>query len=368
MAEIHVEGVTKSFPGVVALNRASIQVEKGEFYTLLGPSGCGKTTLLRTIAGFYQQDEGHIYIGEKLIDNVPVHKRNIAMVFQNYAVFPHMTVSNNVAYGLRAKKIPKREIKNRVSRALDLVRLTGLGDRIPSQLSGGQQQRVALARSVVIEPRVLLMDEPLSNLDAKLRVEMRSEIKGLQRNLKITTIYVTHDQEEALALSDRIAVMKEGDVVQIGIPQDLYQNPLHEFVADFLGTTNFLDGLVTSDEDKDGLREVKVGNEVMRLPLKGMKRGRKVRLSLRPEEISMSPTKGEDEERLYLKGHIREITFLGPLVNYKVEVPPTLIKIVRYEAIDSKAFALNSEVYLNFPLKSLKIFDAESGERIELDF
>ena len=219
-SRLRLETITIQFPGVKAVDRATVDVQPGEFFTLLGPSGCGKTTLLRTIAGFYRQNEGHVYFNDDCVDNVPAHKRDTGMVFQNYAVFPHLTVQQNVAYGLRARKIDKAESAERVREALELVDLAGYEQRKPRQLSGGQQQRVVVARAIVIRPRILLMDEPLANLDAKLRVRLRAELRELQRRLGITTIYVTHDQDEALSLSDRIAVMSHGKILQVGSPTD----------------------------------------------------------------------------------------------------------------------------------------------------
>ena len=219
--EVIIKNAVKRYGDFTALHGVSLNIEKGEFFTLLGPSGCGKTTLLRMIAGFNSIEGGDFYFGENRINDVPAHKRDIGMVFQNYAIFPHLTVEENVAYGLKARKVDKKEIDRRVKEALELVQIAPLATRKPSELSGGQQQRVALARAFVIEPSVLLMDEPLSNLDAKLRVQMRSIIKKLQRRLGITTIYVTHDQEEALAISDRIAVMNQGRVMQVGTPSEI---------------------------------------------------------------------------------------------------------------------------------------------------
>ena len=223
--EVIIKDAVKRYGDFTALNGVSVNIREGEFFTLLGPSGCGKTTLLRMIAGFNSIEGGDFYFGEKRINDVAAHKRDIGMVFQNYAIFPHLTVRENVAYGLKARKTPKAEMDKRVEEALELVQISHLADRKPNELSGGQQQRVALARAFVIEPSVLLMDEPLSNLDAKLRVQMRTVIKKLQRRLGITTIYVTHDQEEALAISDRIAVMKDGHIMQIGTTNEIYAKP-----------------------------------------------------------------------------------------------------------------------------------------------
>lgn len=238
--ELSIQNVVKSYGKDVVVNGLSLEIKKGEFFTLLGPSGCGKTTLLRMIIGFNSVDAGDILIDGKSIVKTPTNKRNMGMVFQNYAVFPHLNVEDNVAYGLRTRKLPKEEMQAKVKKILKTVKIDHLNKRKPAQLSGGQQQRVALARAIVIEPSLLLMDEPLSNLDAKLRVEMRNAIKSIQREVGITTVYVTHDQEEALAVSDRIAVMNNGIVQQIGSPKHIYQRPANLFVASFIGLTNVL--------------------------------------------------------------------------------------------------------------------------------
>src|SRR5256714_1295608 len=277
---ITTDGVARTFGTVRAVDNVSIAVRDGEFFTLLGPSGCGKTTLLRMVAGFCELDTGRILFGEERIDTLPPHKRNTGMVFQNYAVFPNLTVGGNVAYGLRARSVRVEESRERVERALKLVQLDGYGERWPHQLSGGQLQRVAIARAIVIEPHVLLLDEPLSNLDAKLRVEMRSEIRRLQKLLGITVLYVTHDQEEALAISDRIAVMRAGCVEQIASPRAIYEQPATPFVASFVGTTNLLDGMIGS---RDGeMAEGAFAGTRMRAKIHG-KVGDNVTISLRPE-------------------------------------------------------------------------------------
>ena len=245
MTSITIDGVARSFSSVRAVDNVSIAIRDAEFFTLLGPSGCGKTTLLRMVAGFCELDRGRILFGDERVDTLPPHRRNTGMVFQNYAVFPHLRVGDNVAYGLRARKFPEKEIGERVSRALKLIQLEGFATRWPHQLSGGQLQRVAIARAVVFEPNVLLLDEPLSNLDAKLRIEMRAEIRRLQKTLAITVIYVTHDQEEALSMSDRIAVMRSGRIEQMGEPRDIYEQPATPFVATFVGATNLLAGTVS---------------------------------------------------------------------------------------------------------------------------
>ncbi|MBM6592503.1 ABC transporter ATP-binding protein [Microvirga pudoricolor] len=241
MAYLEVENATKVYGGAArALDGVSLSVGRDEFFTLLGPSGCGKTTLLRSIAGFIELSDGNIKLDGRRLDTVPAHKRDIGMVFQDYAVFPHLTVSENVAFGLKARKVPAADIQRRVAEALATARLTDFRDRLPAAMSGGQQQRIGLARAMVIRPKLLLMDEPLSNLDAKLRVDLRDEIRDIQKKIGIAAIYVTHDQEEALAISDRICVMSTGRIQQIGTPQDIYSSPQTLFAASFVGTMNVL--------------------------------------------------------------------------------------------------------------------------------
>jgi len=241
MSGIAIAGVTRRFGSVLAVDNVDLIVKEGEFFTLLGPSGCGKTTLLRMIAGFCELDSGEIRFGGQRIDRLSAHRRDIGMVFQNYAVFPNLTVAGNVAYGLKARKIQNDEATRRVDEALAMVQLGGYGERKPHELSGGQLQRVAIARALVIRPQVLLFDEPLSNLDARLRVSMRAEIRTLQKSLGITAIYVTHDQEEAMSVSDRIALMNAGKLEQVGLPVDIYRHPVSRFAAEFMGTTNFVE-------------------------------------------------------------------------------------------------------------------------------
>jgi ABC-type Fe3+/spermidine/putrescine transport system ATPase subunit len=284
LTAITIDHVSRSFGAVRAVDDVSLEIRDGEFFTLLGPSGCGKTTLLRTIAGFADLTAGQIRFGAKRIDTLPPHRRNTGMVFQNYAIFPNLTVGGNVAYGLKARSVPEAQMKERVARALKLVHLDCYGERWPHQLSGGQLQRVAIARCLVIEPEVLLLDEPLSNLDAKLRVEMRAEIRQLQQQLRITAIYVTHDQEEALAMSDRIAVMRAGRLEQVGSPQDIYRAPATPFVAEFMGTTNLLSGTIAG-RDGDMLR-ILVGPQEFRAAGEG-REGESVSFSLRPETIRL---------------------------------------------------------------------------------
>ena len=305
-----IKNAVKKYGDFTAVNGISLNIEQGEFFTLLGPSGCGKTTLLRMIAGFNTVDGGEICFDEQVINNLPAHKRDIGMVFQNYAIFPHLNVADNVAYGLKARKVPKEQITPRVDEALRMVQIDQLKARQPNELSGGQQQRVALARAFVIEPGVLLMDEPLSNLDAKLRVQMRTTIKKLQRRLGITTIYVTHDQEEALAISDRIAVMNQGNIMQIGKPEEIYRKPANPFVANFIGVSNFIDCSLDGQDPKAAVVKLHDGHS-FQMPLRAPYSG-EVILSARPEQLFFSETG--------LPGRVNMSTFLGDFIQYEVEL------------------------------------------------
>ena len=302
-----IKDAVKRYGDFTALKGVNLEIKQGEFFTLLGPSGCGKTTLLRMIAGFNSVDGGEICFDDKVINNLEAHKRDIGMVFQNYAIFPHLTVAENVAYGLKAKKYPKDQIPGKVEEALDLVQIKNLKDRKPNELSGGQQQRVALARAFVIEPGVLLMDEPLSNLDAKLRVQMRTVIKKLQRRLGITTIYVTHDQEEALTMSDTIVVMNQGYIQQMGSPEQIYNEPENAFVADFIGESNIVPGIMIRDE------LVEIFGARFACVDKGFGNNKPVDVVIRPEDIDL--VKPEDGT---LQGVVTHLIFKG--VHYEMEV------------------------------------------------
>jgi len=308
--------ITKKFGELKAIDNASLTIEEGDFFTLLGPSGCGKTTLLRTVAGFYSPDEGTVTFGERIINDIPAHKRETGMVFQNYALFPHLSVFDNVAYGLRARKVSSGDIKSKVINILKSVQLEGLEDRYPSQLSGGQQQRVALARALVISPSVLLMDEPLSNLDAKLRVSMREEIKKIQKMLGITTIYVTHDQEEAMAVSDRIAIINKGKIVQIGTPYDIYFKPKSRFVAEFMGSSNILDGEVDHYDDEKALLSAKIDGKAVQVRIDNPGTTH-ITLSLRPEWIRLVDEQSLSGPNVF-EGEVISATFLGSMLRYTV--------------------------------------------------
>lgn len=305
---INVENVVKKYDDVTIIPDMSVGIRNGEFFTLLGPSGCGKTTLLRMIAGFNSIEGGEIKFDGKVINNISAHKRNIGMVFQNYAIFPHLTVRQNVEYGLKLRKTQKAEMKKKVDEILQVVKITDYQDRLPERLSGGQQQRVALARAIVIHPNVLLMDEPLSNLDAKLRVEMRSAIRDVQKQVGITTVYVTHDQEEALAISDRIAVMKEGIIQQIGAPESIYTRPYNIFVSTFIGHSNSFYGVAERKSGKDYVIFDNGYRVAMNNFAEECKDGQRVIISVRPEEFCLS-----DEG---LEAVVKNRTFLGKYVNY----------------------------------------------------
>jgi len=307
---IKAKNVIKKYGDNVVIPNLNLDIENGEFFTLLGPSGCGKTTFLRMIAGFNSIEGGEISFEDKVINDIPAHKRNIGMVFQNYAIFPHLTVKENVEYGLKLRKPSKSEMEEKVSDILKVVQIEQFKDRLPERLSGGQQQRVALARAIVIHPSVLLMDEPLSNLDAKLRIEMRSAIREVQKEVGITTVYVTHDQEEALAISDRIAVMKDGVVQHVGTPKEIYTRPRNVFVSTFIGHSNLYKGTI---EIKDNATFVKFekGYTVKMDNLKSeVKNGQKVIIAVRPEEFIISH-KG-------LLTKVKTATFLGRYTNYEI--------------------------------------------------
>lgn len=316
-AHLRLEQVTKRFGGVTAVDGVSLLLPRGAFITLLGPSGCGKTTLLRLIAGFYEPDDGAILLNDRRLNDVPAHRRGMAMVFQDYALFPHMRLADNVAYGLRLAKRPRAEIEQRVAETLALVGLSGLGERWPNELSGGQQQRVALARALVVQPEVLLLDEPLSNLDAQLRERMRWELRAMQRRLNLTFVYVTHDQDEALAMSDHIAVMNRGRVEQWGTPWEIYYRPRTPFLAEFVGAVNLIPATVV--EHHPGELVVTVAGQSLRLPAPAEPVGQQVRLCIRPESVLISPEIGT-ASGLRLSGTIVRQAFLGHLMRYWVHV------------------------------------------------
>ena len=354
---ITIDNAVKRFGKDTIIDGLSLDIKPGEFFTLLGPSGCGKTTLLRMIIGFNTIEGGTFKLGDTVINDIPTNKRNIGMVFQNYAVFPHMNVFDNVAFGLKNRKVPKSEIERRVNDILKVVKIDHLKDRMPAKLSGGQQQRVALARAIVIEPQVLLMDEPLSNLDAKLRVEMRNAIKNIQKEIGITTVYVTHDQEEALAVSDRIAVMNGGVIQQIDVPSRIYQRPANRFVSHFIGLSNFLNVTVKKGQDGRHICFADGDYDVLLEPLKDEATdGVKALCAVRPEEfiIHQDGTKG-------IPAVIKSSVFLGTATHYFME----LKNGQEIEAIeDGELWEIlpdGSEVTLTVKPSKINLFD-EKGD------
>ena len=330
-----------------AVKDNSLVIEPGEFVTLLGPSGCGKTTTLRMIAGFESPDEGEIYLGDEAINALTPNKRDTAMVFQSYALLPHYNVFDNVAYGLKLRHVPKEEIRERVMKILDLVELTGMEGRMTNQLSGGQQQRVALARALVIEPSVLLFDEPLSNQDAKLRVTMRTEIRRIQQEVGITAIYVTHDQSEAMALSDRIIIMRSGVVEQIGSPQEIYYHPVNEFVADFIGEANFLKGRLEALSDNRAQLNVS-GDICHAAPVPGMEVGKDYTIVLRPEAASLAEEGG-------LPCEVVLSCFMGSYQNYHVKVGDTLVKLTDPNPKNKRIYKVGERCHLVFDPESVHV-------------
>jgi iron(III) transport system ATP-binding protein len=319
MDAIRADSLVKQFGSVTALDGVTLEVAAGELFFLLGASGCGKTTLLRCIAGLETPTSGTISFGDKEVTTLPPHKREAAMVFQSYALWPHLTVEKNVSFGLEERKIHKAEIKKRVAEALELVHLTGMGERGIDQLSGGQQQRVALARALVVRPKCLLLDEPLSNLDAKLRIEMRREIRRIVKEGGLTAVYVTHDQEEALSMADRMAVMNRGRIEQLGKAEEVYRNPRTAFVSGFIGETNLIKGRVVEVRGEFAMVETAAGPLVGRVTKPGWQPagGEQVTLSIRPEAWRVEAGNGENG----LTGKISERSYLGQRIQYVIETP-----------------------------------------------
>jgi putative spermidine/putrescine transport system ATP-binding protein len=343
MAEVRVRNLTLEYGTTKALDGVSLDFPDGGFFGLLGPSGSGKTTLLRCIAGFVFPDSGTVMIAGQPVEHVPVEKREIGMMFQNYALFPNMNVAENVGFGLKVRKVASAELKRRVNEVLDLVQLVQQGDRRPHQLSGGQRQRVALARAIVTRPRVLLLDEPLSALDKALRVEMQIELKRIQREVGITTIFVTHDQEEALTLSDRIGILKDGRLVQEGTPRDLYSAPLDRFTASFLGEANFVIG----SAEAAGLR-IADGSILPRSPGKTLPGG-PVTLAIRPESISLfAEVPAESAQNCLLKGRLQQIVFSGSTATCLVEALGMTFKVL-VKASELSALPSSGEVWMSWP-------------------
>lgn len=352
--DITITNAVKIYGKNIVIPNLSVEVKKGEFFTLLGPSGCGKTTLLRMVAGFNTIEGGQFYFGDRLVNDLNPSKRNIGMVFQNYAIFPHLTVRQNVAFGLKTRKLQSDEIRKKTDEFLELMQILEYAERLPEKLSGGQQQRVALARALVIQPDVLLMDEPLSNLDAKLRVEMRTVIKEIQNKLNITTVYVTHDQEEAMAVSDRIAVMEKGVIQQLGSPKDLYQRPANKFVAGFIGKTNMMkrrlvvDGKVSKIQISDSYSLDFVNS--------GRYTSQNVLLSIRPEDYQI--VDGQEG----IVATVDDSIFLGLMTNYFVTLETgERADIIQESTIDS-IYAKGSLIRLKVNREKINVF-SEDGEK-----
>jgi putative spermidine/putrescine transport system ATP-binding protein len=349
MAYLELQHVSKHFSGVAAVQDFNLVVEKGEFISLLGPSGCGKTTTLRMIAGFERPDEGEIFLDDINITPIPPNRRGIGMVFQGYALFPNLTVKDNIAFGLNIARQPKKMIDESVEELLALVRMKEMTDRFPYQLSGGQQQRVALARALAIKPRVLLLDEPLSALDAVVRVALREEIRRIQLELKITTVYVTHDQEEALSMSDRVVVMKEGLIGQIGKPDEIYRQPNSLFVASFIGTANQLRGERIDDHS------IRYHGTILRLPENGF--GSEVEvpvLLVRPENIFLHAQAPDLPQANILEGKVTTMTFLGPVMRIAVDVDEERI-VVDVPAGQDLSISHSQHVWLSFAPETCQV-------------
>jgi len=316
MISIEVKQLTKRFGNVVAIDALDLTINPGELFFLLGPSGCGKTTLLRCLAGFYVPDEGRILFGGEDVTRLPPHQRNTGMMFQSYALWPHLTVAENVAFGLEQRKVPRDEVNRRVTEALDSVRMAGFAARGPNELSGGQQQRIALARALVVRPRCLLLDEPLSNLDARLRLEMRAEIRRVCKEFQLTTVYVTHDQKEALSIADRLAVLGNGRVLQVGTPREVYTRPTGRTVADFIGETNFVAGTVLAVAGDRVVVETALGrfDGVLGDPTRPPAAGASITVSIRPECWNLQPQPAAGN---FVRGRIGESIYLGDVAQYE---------------------------------------------------
>lgn len=347
MSTVTLDNIVKRFGTFTAVHRTSLSMEEGEFVTLLGPSGCGKTTTLRMIAGLLDPTEGDIRIGGTRINDVPIHKRNLGIVFQNYALFPHKSVADNIAFGLKYRNVSRSETEERVRRVLDLVQLPETADRYPKQLSGGQQQRIALARAIVIEPDVLLLDEPLSALDANLREDMRVELKRIQDRIGVTTVFVTHDQSEGLAMSDKIVVMSAGRVEQVGAPQDVYNAPASEFVADFLGASNILAGQCTGVDGTSAMLEVPLFGRVAvpRAQAPALEAPGAAKLVVRAEKLTLRPEGTDPQGALTLPATVETVDYQGQAVRYFVRAGDTQLQAINL--IDGRPFTVGQEVVLH---------------------
>jgi len=353
MAYLELKNVNKTFAGVTAVHDFNLEIEKGSLVSFLGPSGCGKTTTLRMIAGFEQLDSGTILLDGTDIAPVPPNRRDIGMVFQAYALFPNMTVRENIAFGLKMKKTSKEDIEKRVDSVLEMVRLQETGKRYPHQLSGGQQQRIALARALAVQPRVLLLDEPLSALDAEVRVVLRSEIRRIQSELAITTVYVTHDQEEALSISDKVVVMNKGFIEQVGAPEEIYRAPKTRFVATFIGTANQFLGR-TSGKDKVVCPNV----ELLTGSLKGYQDGQSVVVLVRPETIQVQAEKPRQENCNVIPGVVETITFHGAVTRLGININGQRV-VADITVANTQPVSLNQKLWLTFPPEACQVMAVE---------
>ncbi|HEV8674506.1 MAG TPA: ABC transporter ATP-binding protein [Methylomirabilota bacterium] len=355
-AEVRLEGLSKSYGPVVAVRDVSVTIGPGSFFTLLGPSGSGKTTTLMMIAGFVHPTRGEIFVDGRPVAGLPPQKRDLGMVFQSYAVFPHLTVFENIAFPLRVRQVAAAELRRRVGEALELVRLQGYDRRLPRQLSGGEQQRVALARALVFRPRVPLMDEPLGALDKKLRAHMQLELKHLQRQLHVTVVYVTHDQEEALTMSDRVAVMRGGGLEQVGAPAELYEAPANRFVADFLGESNFLDGTVVGPASGSRYRVRTAGGlELQGVGAAPLAAGQAVTAAIRPEKLA--PAEAPPAEGNVAKGVVEELIYAGDATRYRVTLGPDGTVSMRIpNRLGTRPYAIGEPVTLGWDPAETRLF------------
>ncbi|MBS1270329.1 MAG: Spermidine/putrescine import ATP-binding protein PotA [Gammaproteobacteria bacterium] len=356
---VKLDGIVKRFGGFVAVYEMNLEIREGEFVTFLGPSGCGKTTTLRMVAGLLDPSNGDILVHDKRVNDLPIHKRNLGLVFQNYALFPHKSIFDNVAFGLKYRDVSKEELKKRVTDALELVQLPHTADRYPAQLSGGQQQRVALARAIVIQPEVLLLDEPLSALDANLRENMRVELKRIQDQLGITTIFVTHDQAEALAMSDRIVVMSDGRVEQVGSPQEVYTSPSSLFVAQFLGNSNILSGRLDSKNGAlsvyvDGLDSIQVDPK----QLKDFRDGDSVALVIRAEKLTLGEAKQDEDHATQLTGHVDAVDYQGQAARYFVTAGGHSLQA--FNQIDQQPVKEGTDVHIRIRARDCVLLEPEA--------
>jgi len=348
-ADVRLAAVRKSFGSVVAVDDVDLEIPRGTIFSLLGPSGCGKTTTLRLIAGFERPDAGEVYIRGQRVTSIPPYRRNFSMVFQGYALFPHLSVAENVAFGLRMRGMAREDRARAVSEALELVKLGALTDRYPRQLSGGQQQRVALARAIVIKPAVLLLDEPLGALDKMLREEMQIELRNLQQRLGITAVFVTHDQEEALTLSDCVAVMRNGVIEQAGAPRQIYDRPRNEFVAGFLGASNFIDGTIVAREGGTAIVETAAGRASL---LTSADIGERVRIAIRPERLRMGPAAAAG-----LPARIRDIVYRGPVTHFYLDSAGG--PLLSYQQNAGASWSVGDDVRCAWDTESAVVLDGE---------